>query len=99
MFISLDVVNLYSSIPLDYGIESVINFAEQHWNSIENMGLTLPQFEKCLTFVCYNYEIRFMDKVFKQKRVPNGRPLCSPFRNNHDGANRDGSAKTVERKN
>jgi uncharacterized protein YaaR (DUF327 family) len=67
-FISLDVVSLYPSIPLDYGIDSVVNFAEQHWYKIENMGLTISQFEKCLKFVCYNYEIRFSDRIFKQKK-------------------------------
>ena len=33
-FISLDAVNLYSSIPLDFGIKKVVDFAEQHWLKI-----------------------------------------------------------------
>jgi len=80
VFISLDVVNLYPNIPLAYGIESVINFAERHWQEIDNMGLRIDQLEKCLSFVCYNYEIRFLDKIFKQKKgCPMGAHFAPPF--------------------
>lgn len=32
LFISLDFVNLFPSIPLNFGIEYVINFAELNWS-------------------------------------------------------------------
>lgn len=67
-FVSLDVINLYPSIPLDFGIETTIAFAKQHWQNIENFGLTVAQLESCLKFICYNYEIKFKDSVFKQRK-------------------------------
>ena len=61
-FISLDVVNLYPSIPLDIGIKYVIEFSKQYWDKIDTKGLlSIDQLRKALTFVCYNYEIQFKD--------------------------------------
>ena len=58
----------------------MVAFAEQHWHKIENMGLTVSQLEKCLIFICYNYEIKFLNKVFKQKKgCPMGAHFAPPF--------------------
>ena len=79
-FVSLDVRNLYPSIPLDFGIETTIAFAKQHWQNIKNFGLTLSQLESCLKFICYNYEIKFNDRVFKQRKgCPMGAHFSPPF--------------------
>jgi len=79
-FVSLDVVNLYPSIPLEFGIRSNIEFAELHWQKAETFGLTLTQFELCLKFISYNYEIKFKDKIFKQRKgCPMGAHFAPPF--------------------
>ena len=33
-FISLDVTQLYPSIPIDFGIEAVTDFAQENWSTI-----------------------------------------------------------------
>jgi hypothetical protein len=80
VFISLDVVSLYPSIPLDFGIECVLDFAKLNWDKIDNKGLTIDQLKKALTFVCYNYEIQFKEKIYKQiKGCPMGAHFAPPF--------------------
>ena len=79
-FISLDVVSLYPSIPLDFGLDCALELAENNWNNIDNMGLTVDQMMNCLKFVCYNYEIQYGDKVYKQiKGCPMGAHFAPPF--------------------
>ena len=40
-FVSLDVVNLYPSINIEFGIKAVLEFAEENWHIIDNWLLTL----------------------------------------------------------
>ena len=53
-FISLDVINLYPSIKIVYGIEAVMELAQKHWQEIDNWSLTIEDLKKCLNFICYN---------------------------------------------
>ena len=77
---SIYVVVYDPSIPLDFGIKTTIAFAEKHWQSIDNFGVTMAQFESCLKFICFNYEIKFKDKVFKQRKgCPMGAHFAPPF--------------------
>jgi len=80
IFISLDVISLYPSVPLDLALTVVNNFARKYWPTIDSLGLTCEDFEKCLKFVTYNYEITFNNKVYLQVGgVPMGTHYAPPF--------------------
>jgi len=80
MFISLDVISLYPSIPIEFGLECVHELATSNWKNIDSKGITVEQMMNCLRFICYNYEIQFKDKVFKQiKGCPMGAHFAPPF--------------------
>lgn len=79
-FISLDVVKLYPSIPIDFGIGAVLELAEVHWNSIDNFGASVDDLKRALTFISYNYEIEFNGSVYLQKKgCPMGAHFAPPF--------------------
>ena len=79
-FISLDVVNLYPSIEIGFGIEAVLDLAKDHWHEIDNWQMTLDNLKTALTFICYNYEIQFEEKTFLQiKGCPMGAHFAPPF--------------------
>ena len=42
-FISLDVVNLYPSIPIDQATAFIIDFATSVWTNISNYGFSLDE--------------------------------------------------------
>ena len=79
-FISLDVVSLYPSIPIEFGLDSVSELAERHWSEVDTKGLTVEQLMNCLRFICYNYEVQYKEKVYKQLRgCPMGAHFAPPF--------------------
>ena len=79
-FISLDVINLYPSIKIDFGIEAVLELAQKHWQEIDNWYMTADDLKKCLTFICYNYEINVADETYLQtKGCPMGAHFAPPF--------------------
>ena len=79
-FISLDVVQLYPSIPIDFGINAVLEVAEAHWSTINNFGASTDDLRRALNFICYNYEIEFNDSVFLQRKgCPMGAHFAPPF--------------------
>ena len=79
-FFSLDVVSLYPSIQIAFGIESVLEIAEENWDKINNWSLTIEDFKKCLTFICYNYEIECSGQTYLQiKGCPMGAHFAPPF--------------------
>lgn len=80
VFISLDVKNLYPSIPLQRAITEVVNFAKIHWCEINNYGVNPEEMEKMLRFICYNYEIAYNNKTYLQiKGCPMGAHFSPPF--------------------
>ena len=80
MFISLDVKNLYTSIPLLEGIEIVSNFAKENWHLIDNYNLDINCIEQFLKLVAFNYEIEFNNIVYLQKKgCPMGSHFGPPF--------------------
>ena len=80
VFVSLDVVNLYPSIPISKAIRAVIEFAKQFWDSIDHYGLSLEELDRCLSFVSYNYEVQYLDKTYLQiKGCPMGAHFSPPF--------------------
>ena len=80
VFISLDVQSLYPSIPLEIGIEYNLKHLKSNWDKIVNFGISIENIEKMLRFVCYNYEISYNSKTYKQvKGVPMGCHFAPPF--------------------
>ena len=80
VFISLDVVNLYPSIPIEFGINTVFEFATTNWNKIDPMGLSPEDLKRALTFIAYNYEIEYNEKNYLQiKGCPMGAHFAPPF--------------------
>ena len=67
-FISLDVKNLYPSIPISYGIECVVKFAEDNWDKINSFGLSINNLKKGISFIAYNYEIEFDNVTYLQTK-------------------------------
>ena len=65
-FISLDVVNLYPSIPISEGISSVMNFYSLHMSEINSFGLSALDLKSILEHVLSNYVISYKDKFFLQ---------------------------------
>ena len=66
VFVSLDVNKLYPSIPIQLGIENSMSCIKENWNKIDTFGLSLERIEKMLTFICYNYIIRYNNEFYKQ---------------------------------
>ncbi|MEL7308412.1 MAG: hypothetical protein AAGK05_11445, partial [Pseudomonadota bacterium] len=80
VFVSLDVVNLYPSVPISSALKVVSNFAREHWSKIDTLNMSEEQFLKLLTFVSYNYEIQYNNKVYLQiKGCPMGSHYAPPF--------------------
>ena len=79
-FISLDVNNLYPSIPIKHGIEIVSNFLTQHWNDINTFSLSHDNVLNCLKFVSYNHYIKYNSITYRQIRgCPMGARFSPPF--------------------
>jgi hypothetical protein len=79
-FLSLDVVNLYPSIPIELGINCVINFIKEYSDKLDTLGLNIDDIEMSLRFICFNYEIICNNTVVKQiKGVPMGAHFSCPF--------------------
>ena len=79
-FISLDVISLYPSIPLKFGLDCIDSFLDKYFDKIDSYGLTKIILMKMINFVCYNYEITFDSITVKQKTgVPMGARFAPPF--------------------
>ena len=80
IFISLDVKNLYPSIPLRYGLEVVKEFCINHWDLIDNLNVTVDDLMRMLNFISQNYEIAFNEKIYLQKKgCPMGAQYAPAF--------------------
>jgi hypothetical protein len=64
--ISLDVVNLYPSIPIKLGIQIVIHFIKDHIHEMDLYGIPIHTIEELLELIFNNYFINFEDNIFKQ---------------------------------
>ena len=79
-FISLDVISLYPSIPIDFGVSAVLEFAKLHWQKINNFNLNIEDLSRGLNFVSYNYEVKFKQDTYRQIRgCPMGAHFAPPF--------------------
>lgn len=66
IFISLDVVSLYPSVPIPLALKVVSDFALEHWHKIDNLYILVEQFPWHLTLVSFNYEIQYNNKTYLQ---------------------------------
>ena len=79
-FISLDVVSLYPSIPCLEAIIVVVEFIRLNLGALDMLGLDVNMLQTALTFICFNYEVRYKDKTFLQiSGVPMGARFAPPF--------------------
>ena len=63
---SLDVSNLYGSIPIREGIEAVLTLVKRNLDHINMFGMTLSDLRTLLSHVLTNNYVRFGSNIFKQ---------------------------------
>ena len=63
---SLDVSNLYGSIPINEGIEAVMHLIESNVARVNMFGITPTDLRNLLSHVLTNNFVRFGSQVFKQ---------------------------------
>lgn len=70
---SLDVVSLYTNIPLELAIKTINN----NWNKIKNFtNIPKPEFTELIKFVLENTYFTYNNKIYYQKfGVPMGSPI------------------------
>ena len=77
IFFSVDVVNLYGSIPLDGAIQAVREALENHLNDIDFCGLSVDEICNLLETCLKNNVFRFGDEFYLQKQgVAMGNPVA-----------------------
>ena len=64
---TMDVCNLYGSIPIQEGIDSVMTLIHDNVANVDLFGLTLTDFNQLLSHVLTNNYLRFGENYFKQK--------------------------------
>ena len=78
-YFSLDVVNLYPSVPVDVGVRVVTRLLNLH-PEVDLFGLHKEDVVELLNGVCYNYYVGFNNKVYHQEKgVPMGARFAPPF--------------------
>ena len=77
---SLDVKSLYPSIDTTEAMPMVREFAEEHWDEIDSLGLTVADLMKCLNLVIDDNVFRFHKELFQQTHgVAMGVSAAPPF--------------------
>ena len=64
----MDVVALYSSIPIKEGIEAVLEKLEEHEEEVDTAGLSPDEIESLLTLALNNNFFKFGEDVYRQKK-------------------------------
>lgn len=78
--LSLDVCNLYPSIPTKKGISMIKKFLKRISEDINWYGLNIADIEQMLQIICNNYYVEFQNHVYLQKNgVPMGARFAPPF--------------------
>ena len=76
---SIDVCNLYGSIPIREGIDAVMDLIHANFNKINTFNVTLNDIRSLLTHVLTNNYVRFNSKIFKQTTgIAMGNRLAPP---------------------
>ena len=77
---TMDVTALYSNIPVEEGICTVLRLLEDHEDDIDILGFGLNDIEHLLHFVLSNSYCRFGEDVYRQRMgVAMGNRLAPPF--------------------
>jgi len=80
ILVTMDVVALYPSIPIQDGINAAIQKLEQHSESIDMLGLSLEDIEYLLHLILTNNYFTFGQKVYRQKHgIAMGNHLAPPL--------------------
>ena len=80
IILSMDVVGLYPSIPIQDGIACVVKFLQEHADRIDLLGLSVENIRDLLAFVLNNNYFRFGTSVYRQREgVAMGNQLAPPF--------------------
>ena len=76
---SIDVCNLYGSIPIQEGIDAVINLIETNISKMNTFNISLDNIRSLLTHVLTNNYVRFNSTIFKQTTgIAMGNRLAPP---------------------
>ena len=65
-FFTADITALYTNLSISECIDSVIELAEEHWESLETYGLSLLEIQEILETVLNNSYFTFNGRLFKQ---------------------------------
>ena len=80
IFVSLDAINLYPSIPILEAIDMVEDFASLHWDKIDDFGFNVCDLIEFLKLTSFNYEISYNSKTYLQiKGCPMGAHFSPPL--------------------
>ena len=80
ILVTMDVVALYPSIPIDDGIEAVVQKLEHHQDSIDMLGLSIKDIEYLLRLILTNNLFTFDGKVYRQRHgIAMGNHLAPPL--------------------
>ena len=77
---SLDVVSLYSNIPINESIDAAMQLLEAHRQEVDILFLSLTDVRKLLEFVLESNYFQFGDSVYRQRRgLAMGNHLAPPL--------------------
>ena len=80
IIVSMDVVALYHSIPIQDGIVAVMEKIAEHEQEIDLLNMSLEEIEGLLNLVLNNNYFKFDDIVYRQREgVAMGNHLAPPF--------------------
>ena len=80
ILVTMDVVALYPSIPIDDGIQAVLELLVEHEEEVDLLGLSVPEVGHLLTLILNNNYFRFGQKVYRQcNGVAMGNHLAPPL--------------------
>ena len=80
IIVTMVVVALYPSIPVEDGISAVVEMLEQHETEIDTAGLSLCDIQSLLEIVLYNNDFKFGKTTYRQnKGVVMGKHLAPPL--------------------
>ena len=78
--VTMDVVALYPSIPIEDGISAAMKKLEQHEKDVDTLGISLEDIKSLLELVLANNYFKFGEKTFRQKKgIAMGNHLAPPL--------------------
>ena len=86
IFFSIDVVNLYGSIPISEAIDAVCSTLYEHLHELDTFGLTLDDVRTLLEHTLHRNVFSFNDKFYRQTLgIAMGKPMCPTHRYSFSG--------------